>query len=77
MKKPDTQVPPKWVVRCVGVVLLFLGLALVYIAATNFSAIGWPAAFMILGGLSTAGFATASIYSGNPSWILLDLILPG
>lgn len=75
-KRPDTQIPPKWLVRVVGIVLLVLALALICIATINFAVIGWPAILMIIGGLTTSGFAAAAIRTGDPVWILLDLILP-
>lgn len=72
------QIPPKWVVRSVSCVLLPLGLVLMYLAAAQFSSLGvWFAIGVFAAGLSVAMAAVASLYTGNPEWILLNLILPG
>lgn len=76
-RKSATQVPPKPVVRAVAAVLLAGSIVVMYVVTVNFSTIGWPAAAFFLGALTTAGFSLASLITGDPEWILLDLIIPG
>lgn len=47
------------------------------VAAMNFTTLGWWAILLIVGGLSSMFLALATIVTGKPEWILLDLILPG
>ena len=77
-RKSVEQIPPKWVVRTVSCVLLPIGVVLMYLAVVNFSTLGgWFAVGVFAAGLSVATAAVASLYTGNPEWILLNLILPG
>lgn len=75
-RTPEPFVPPT-LVRVVASVMLAIGLFLIYIAATNYEVLGmWPAILIGLGGVTTSGFAIASLVTADPTWILLDLILP-
>ena len=71
------QIPPKGLVRFVGVVLLLMSIVIMFVAVTNIAGLGWLWLVVFLGGLTSAGFAGVAIYTGNPEWILLDLMLPG
>ncbi len=53
------------------------GLALVVLAIANIANFGWWSLFIGLSGATTIGAAVTSIVRNDPSWILLDLILPG
>ncbi|MBH1980752.1 hypothetical protein I8H83_04195 [Candidatus Saccharibacteria bacterium] len=65
-------------VRVVASVLLVIGIFLIYIAATNYEMLGiWPAILIGFGGVTTSGLAIVSIITADPTWIMLDLILPG
>lgn len=76
-RTPEPFISPI-MVRVIASVLLAIGLFLVYVAVTNYTAFGiWPALLIGLSGVTTAGFATASIITASPTWIMLDLILPG
>ena len=74
--KRSAQIPPKGFVRVIGVVLFVIGLAMVYVGIVNISTLGWTSTFVILPGLATAGFAATAVYTGDPEWILLDLMFP-
>ncbi len=64
-------------VRAVAVPLLLVGLLLIYLAVVNFTALGvWFGIGVFIAGCGIAVAALASLYSGNPEWILLNLILP-
>lgn len=72
------QIPPKWIVRTVAAVLLPVGILLMCIAVINLSTLGALFAIGVFAaGLGLAAAAATSLYTGNPEWILLNLILPG
>ena len=75
MKRSDTQIPPKWLVRVFGTLVLLAGFALMYGSVSGAAALGWAAVLIFLGGLGMSSFAAIAIYTGNPEWILLDLIV--
>lgn len=79
MKKTSTSNEPrKPVVMIVAVVMLIMALALVALGIIYVANLGWMmAVIVILSGLSSAGMSLMTIITGNPAWILLDLILPG
>jgi len=58
------------VVSIFGLVIAGVGVMLV-------PDLGWMAALTIVGGLSTTSLAVTAIATNEPSWLLLDLILPG
>lgn len=63
--------------RLFGIVLFIIGVVFMFIAVTNVQALGWFSLGIFLGGFGTSGLAVAAIYTGNPEWVLLDIILPG
>lgn len=75
-REPEPFVSPT-ITRTVASVLLVIGLFLIYIAVTNYAALGmWPALLIGAGGASTSMLALTTIITADPSWIMLDLILP-
>lgn len=77
-RKEVEQIPPKWIVRTVAAVLLPIGVVLMGLAVVNFSALGALFAIGVFAaGISLTAAAATSLYTGNPEWILLNLILPG
>jgi len=66
-----------WPLVLIASVLIILGLALALVAVTNISSFGWVSLFIGLSGLTTIAAAVVSILKNDPSWILLDLIIPG
>ena len=66
-----------WLLVFVASMLLVLGLVLVIVAAMNVATFGWWSLLVGLSGLTTVATAIMSILKNDPSWILLDLILPG
>ncbi len=66
-----------WMLIVVSLILIQFGLALVVLAVANISNFGWWSLFIGLSGATTIGAAVTSIVRNDPSWILLDLILPG
>lgn len=66
-----------WFLVFIASILLILGLSLVALSLANVSLFGWWSLVIGLGGLTTVAAAIMSIVKNDPSWILLDLILPG
>ena len=76
-RKPEQLVSPT-LVRIVAAILFFIGLFLIYIAATNYDAMGiWVALGVGIGGATSCMFSAQSFITGDPEYILLDLIIPG
>lgn len=49
-----------------------------YLAAINISSFEWWfTAGVFLTGFTTTGASAVSLYSGNPEWLLIHLIIPG
>ena len=78
MKNNKTVVKPRnWFLVFIASILLVLGLALVAVAVMNVITFGWWSLLIGLSGLTTIGAALMSIIKNDPSWILLDFIIPG
>ncbi len=78
MKNNKTTVKPRnWFLIFIASILLVLGLAIVVAAIMNFTTFGWWSLLIGLSGLTTIVAAVMSIIKNDPSWILLDLIIPG
>lgn len=56
---------------------IIFGLTLIFLSIANIETFGWWSLLVGLSGLSAVGTAVMSIVLNDPSWILLDLILPG
>jgi len=76
-KKQAVVAPRNWAIVIVGSILIVIGLALVILAVSNIPGFGWWSIAVGLSGVSTIGAAVMSIVKNDPSWILLDLIIPG
>lgn len=73
-----TRIPPKWVVRAVASIMLVIGFVLMYLAVANFTVLGtWFAIGVFAAGLGASVAASMSLYTGDPEWILLNLIISG
>lgn len=66
-----------WVLVLVSSILLLAGCALLLLSVLYVSRFGVWSLVIGLSGLTTIGAATMSIIKNDPSWILLDLLLPG
>jgi len=74
--KNKHPIPPRGFVRGVGVILLAFDILLMTLAVMNFNALGWMAYVIFFGSLATIYFPIKAIKTGNPEWVLLDLIIP-
>ena len=66
-----------WFLVFVAALLIVFGLALVWIAAITIASFGWWSLLIGLSGLTSIAAAVMSVIKNDPSWILLDLIIPG
>jgi pilus assembly protein TadC len=73
-KKPSKPRNPGLIF--IASILLLIGLGLVVVVLSNVSLFGWWGLLVALSGLITAAAAIVSIVKNDPTWILLDLLLP-
>lgn len=66
-----------WSLVSICIILIVLGRALVVLAVMNIALFGWWSLLIGASGATTVAAAIMSIVKNDPSWILLDLILPG
>lgn len=77
MKKKASATERNWALVFIASILIVLGSALILLAVINISNFGWWSLVIGVGGLTTVAAAIMSIIKNDPSWILLDLIIPG
>lgn len=68
--------PRNWFLVFIALILLALGLVLVVVAVMNITTFGWWSLLIGVSGLTSFIAATLAIIKNDPSWILLDLIIP-
>jgi len=76
MKKSTTRTERNWALVIFSSLLILIGLVLTVLAIVYSSELGWWALLVGLTGLSTIGASVMSIVKNDPSWVLLNLILP-
>lgn len=70
------SIPPPEVVRFVAAILLVIPIAIIVIAIMHFTALGWLfATGLIASGLASIYCEIKALSTGDPEWILLDLII--
>lgn len=74
--KRKTSTERNWLLVIVATILIVIGLALLVLAICNIHTFGWGSLTVGLTGVGTAGAACIAIIENDPTWILLDLILP-
>lgn len=78
MKTRKTRLKERnWALVFVASALILIGLIVVVLAAMHAIDFGWWSLLLGLSGLTTIATAAMSIVKNDPSWILLDLIIPG
>ena len=77
MKEKTPAKERNWALVLIASILIILGSAIVLLAVTNIATFGWWSLLIGLGGLTTITAAIMFIITNDPTWILLDLILPG
>ncbi len=76
-RKRITHKKRSWLLLFISSVLILFGLTLLALAIIYIADLGWWSLAVGLSGIFTTIMATLSILYNDPSWILLDLILPG
>jgi hypothetical protein len=76
MKKRTSSIPPPWFVRVVGGAILGFDLLLMTLAVLNYEVLGWSAYVIFFSALITVYFPIKAIQTGNPEWVLLDIMFP-
>lgn len=77
VRKSKYPIPGPGVVRATGVVLFGIDIFMIAMVVMNYQALGWMAYAIFFGSAATIYFPIKAIQTGDPEWILLDLILPG
>ncbi len=77
MKNRKKTQERNWFLVFIALILLILGLALIILAMSNINSFGWMSLVIGISGLTIVSAATASIVTNDPSWIMLDLFIPG
>jgi len=75
-KRSKYPIPSRGFVRGVGVLLLGTDILLMTLAVLNYEALGWMAYIIFFGSAATIYFPIKAIQTGDPEWVLLDLIIP-
>ncbi len=65
-----------WGLVFVSSILILIGVVLILLAVMYSKEFGWWSLLLGASGLSTIGAATMSIIKNDPTWILLNLIIP-
>jgi nicotinamide riboside transporter PnuC len=74
-KKPISK-PRNWALVLIASTVIVLNIAMVYLGITYMSTLGWWSPVLIIGGVSSMAMAVIAIKQNDPTWLLLDLILP-
>ena len=64
-------------VMLVAAVIWLAGAVMTVIGIMNFGHFGWWALLLMAIGITSVFLASATIVTGKPEWIMIDLILPG
>lgn len=76
-RKKKYSIPPPWFVRTFAVLLLLIDLTILAILAVNWATLEWTGYALFGGVLVTMYFPIMALKTGDPEWVLLDLITPG
>lgn len=62
--------------RTFAAFLLALDIGIMTFVALNHESLGWSGYLLFFGSAASAYFPIMALKTGNPEWVLLDLILP-
>ena len=77
MIKKTSPEPRNWGLVVIALIYLVIGLALIAAAIVFMPVFGWFSLLIGLAGATPVVASIISIVKNDPSWILLDLIIPG
>ena len=67
-----------WVLFIIASIVIVLNFVVMYVAIVYGNVIGWWAAgALIVASISSIWLSSMAILKNDPSWLMLDLILPG
>lgn len=75
-KKLNAIEAENWPLVGVAVVMMLCGLCLAVVPLFYLAMFGWWALVLIASGVSTVLFCIEALRENDPSWLMLDLILP-
>lgn len=70
-------IPSPGVVRVVATVLLLIDLVLIAVLVLNYQTLQWTGWLLLIGAATSMYFPIMALKTGDPEWVLLDLIIPG
>lgn len=75
-KRRKYGIPSPGVVRVFAVALLTIDLALIGVLVGNYSNLDWIGHVLLISTVASMYFPLMALKTGDPEWVLLDLILP-
>lgn len=76
-KSAKYKIPSSGVVRTVAAVLLLIDLAIIAVLGISFQTLDWTGYLLMIGAVVSMYFPVKALQTGDPEWVLLDLIIPG
>jgi hypothetical protein len=70
------RIPSPWFVRLFATFLLAVDMGIIVVVLTNFSTFEWLGVIVLLAAIVSSYFPVMALKTGDPEWVLLDLILP-
>ena len=75
-KKKEQKIERNWALVVIASIMIIINLALLVIASMYWSALGWWAPVIVVGAIVSIYLSIEAIRTNDPTWLLLDLILP-
>ncbi len=76
-RKSKYGIPSPSAVRVFAAILLLLDIAVMIVLALNYQTLEWTGYALFFSVASSTYFPIMALKTGDPEWVLLDLILPG
>lgn len=76
-KSTKYKIPSPAVVRTVAVIILVIDLAVIAVLGISFQTLDWTGYLLMIGAAVSTFFPIKALQTGDPEWVLLDLIIPG
>ena len=75
-KKKEQTIERNWALVVIASIMIIINLVLLVIASMYWSALGWWAPVITVGAIVSIYLSVEAIRTNDPTWLLLDLILP-
>ena len=76
-KKKQQTLSRNWALVVIALIMIIINLILLAIAVLYWSVLGWWAPALVGGAITSLFLSVEAIRKNDPTWLLLDLILPG